>query len=159
MQFTSQLEQGDWYIMAGWLCVVAALLLYGTGVVLQSIWRLLPTGQIWTFARFPIHRRPGHIVFAPHLAFIHVEEPRRNRGEYSHWACVVDVVETGVRRAESLASWHAAAVDQIDAAEYAFGRLIKDCAKVMSLPRTEPAQTPALMPPTAVPAMPEQLAA
>ena len=34
MQFTSQLEQGDWYIVAGWLCVVSALVLYGFARIL-----------------------------------------------------------------------------------------------------------------------------
>jgi hypothetical protein len=134
MQFTSQLEQGDWYVMAGWLCVVSALLLYGLGIALSKIWSLLS-------ARRRTTARAGRPVA---LLRREAERPRptKQATATNHWARVREIVETGVRRTEAMSAWHAAAGRQIDAAEYALTRLIADCAKVMPVPAPAVPTTP-----------------
>jgi hypothetical protein len=139
MAFTSQLEQGDWYIMAVWLCVVVALSLYGIGIAVLKLRALFPKPPAHRRARAAraqahTHRaRPGTAAATQPPAG--TPEPAANR----QWSGLIAIVEAGLSRAEVAVSWHSAAHDHIDAADYALNRLIAECAKVMRLPTAEPA--------------------
>ena len=146
MQFTSQLEQGDWYIMAGWLCVVLALALYGLGLAINKIRQKLTRWR---------HRRAAS--GAARRPFVTPAEVAAPLGKPSHWASVIEIVESGLAHAEATWTWHAAAGEQIDAAEYALSQLIAECARAMPAPEAIAAPS-AVQPATAAPA-PEPLAA
>jgi hypothetical protein len=153
MQFTSQLEQGDWYVLAGWLCVVGALLLYGLGIALNTIWSRLPLRR-W---RASTARTRRQLVLVRGQS----ERPRAagtQTASNSHWSRVREIVEAGVHRTEAISAWHAAAGRQIDAAEYALNGLIADCAKVMRMPAPVPA-APAPLPRPAQAPLSQPLAA
>ena len=124
MQFTSQLEQGDWYIMASWCCVVLALALYGLGRLVNKIQHKLPR---------PRRRRTAAngAVRQPSAAPAKLAAPL---GKPSHWAAVIEIVESGLAHAEATWAWHAAAGEQIDAAEYALCQLIAEGRRAMPAP-------------------------
>jgi hypothetical protein len=146
MQFTSQLEQGDWYIVAGWLCVVAALLLYGIARTLRKIRQLMPAPRLRARAKSARSLRAVPVKGARPAAVRPTQPAVR-----SHWCCVIEIVESGLSRTEAMSAWHVAAGKQIDAAEYALNRLITDCAKVMRLPSATPTEPPRpLRPPAAL---------
>jgi hypothetical protein len=138
MQFMSQLEQGDWYIVASWLCVVLTLMLYGLGIACSKCRHALGQRRVKrkaAGARPARSERPRHSAsLAPTAA---VSPPAAG-----HWCTVAAIVETGVRQVETMAQCHAAAGRQIDAAEYALQRLLADCRKVMRRPLLEPAAPP-----------------
>ena len=146
MQFTSQLEQGDWYIVAGWLCVVSALVLYGFARILHKIRQLIPAPRWRARAKRARNLRAVPAKGARPAA-VRPTQP----AALSHWCCVIDIVESGVSRTEAMSAWHAAAGKQIDAAEYALNRLVADCAKVMRPPSAAPSEPPRpLRPPAAL---------
>jgi len=140
MQLTSQLEQGDWYIVASWLCVVLTLSLYGIGIAFAKFRRAL--------AHARAKRKTARTGARPTRA----EPPRRadiaaagnavRPPAAGQWSAVAAIVAAGLRQVEAMSTCHAAAARQIDAAEYALQRLTVDCAKVMRRPRVEPAATP-----------------
>jgi hypothetical protein len=150
MQFMSQLEQGDWYIVASWLCVVLTLMLYGLGIAFSKCRHGLAQRQA---KRKVARARPAR-----------AELPRRSASlapadgmsppALGHWCTVAAIVETGLRQVETMAACHAAAGRHIDAAEYALHRLLADCRKVTRRPFLEPATPPPrplrLPPPAAV---------
>jgi len=148
MQFTSQLEQGDWYIMASWFCVVLALALYGLGLLINKIRHTLPRRRRQRKAADAGMRRP----------FAAPAEVAAPVGKPSHWASVIEIVEGGLAHAEATWAWHAAAGEQIDAAEYALRQLIADCARAMPTPAPVLAAPSAVRAPTLGPS-PEPLAA
>jgi hypothetical protein len=139
MQFTSQLEQGDWYIVASWLCVVLALMLYGIGIAFAKFRRALAQARAK-------RKRAGARARAalPRRAEIAAPANAMRPTASGHWSAVAAIVETGLRRIEAMSACHAAAGRQIDAAEYALQRLIADCSTVMPRPRVEPAAPPLL---------------
>src|SRR5262245_25106525 len=147
MQFTSQLEQGDWYLMAGWFCVVLALALYGLGLALNQIRQKLARS----------HQRRRAANGAARQRLVAPAEVALPLGKPSHWAAVIEIVESGLAHAEATWTWHAAAGEQIDAAEYALSQLIAECARAMPAPAAI-ATPSAVQPATAAPA-PEPLAA
>jgi hypothetical protein len=140
MQFTSQLEQGDWYIVASWLCVVIALLLYGIGIVLAKMRRA------WGRAR--AKRKRAHALAAlaryqargapsPRTATSAPPQTAAGPTGDRHWSSVAAIVEAGLAGVEAASDFHAKAGRHIDAAEYALNRLIADLVNVM--PRSQPA--------------------
>jgi hypothetical protein len=54
--------------------------------------------------------------------------PRRD------WSLMADIVHTGLAQAEAAGALHARAAVSIDAAEYAFNRLLAECTAIMGLP-------------------------
>ena len=146
MQFTSQLEQGDWYIVAGWLCVVSALVLYGFARILHKIRQLIPA------PRWRARAKRAHNLRAVPAKGARPDAVRPTQpAALSHWCCVIDIVESGLSRTEAMSAWHAAAGKQIDAAEYALNWLVADCGKVMRLPSAAPSEPPRpLRPPAAL---------
>jgi hypothetical protein len=154
MQFTSQLEQGDWYIMATWLCVVMALTLYGLGTGIGKLHRHLPRSGSGSKAP-----RASRTAPPARAAALNAAPPPTPPAAGDHWACVIEIVETGLRRAEATAAWHVAAHQQIDAAEYALNRLIAECAGARRQPPPEPADAARPLPAAAAPARPQPLAA
>jgi hypothetical protein len=138
MQFTSQLEQGDWYIVASWLCVVLTLMLYGLGIAFSKCRRALAQTRA---KRKAAHARPARAQLPRRSASLApadgVSPPAAG-----HWCTVAAIVETGLRQVETMAACHAAAGRQIDAAEYALQGLLADCRKVMRRPLLEPATPP-----------------
>jgi hypothetical protein len=139
MQFTSQLEQGDWYIVASWLCVVGALILYGIGIAFtkfrQALARVRARRRL---ARTPRPRRAALLRRAEIAVPVTTVRPPAS----GHWSRVAAIVETGLHRIETMSACHAAAGRHIDAAEYALNRLIADCSKVMHGPLVAPAAPP-----------------
>ena len=148
MQFMSELEQGDWYILAAWLGVVVLLGAYALAGLLRKARMLLAAATARMAAR---RSAPKAAVHLPRIVAAAVARPRRDRAARSHWDCIADIVETGVQRAEAMAVAHSAAATQLDAAEYALRCLVKDCAKVMLMPA---ADTPARQAPPATRPMP-----
>jgi hypothetical protein len=148
MQFTSQLEQGDWYIMASWFCVVLALALYGLGLLINKIRPKLPRPRRRRTAADGAVRQPSR---APAKLAAPLGKP-------SHWASVIEIVESGLAHAEATWAWHAAAGEQIDAAEYALCQLIAECRRTMPAPEPMLAAPSAVRPATAGPSL-EPLAA
>ncbi|HXE70996.1 MAG TPA: hypothetical protein VN523_16690 [Hyphomicrobiaceae bacterium] len=140
MQFTSQLEQGDWYIVASWLCVVLTLILYGIGVAFAKFRHAAALARAKRItaraAARPVRAQPSRRaeIATPANA---IRPPAAG-----HWSAVAAIVETGLRQAEAMSACHAAAGRQIDAAEYALHRLLADCSKVMRRPHVEPAALP-----------------
>jgi len=131
MQFTSQLEQGDWYIVASWLCVVGALILYGIGIAFTKFRHALARARARRrSARTPRPRRSALLRRAAIAVPVTAVRPPAS----GHWSRVAAIVETGLHRIEAMSACHAAAGRQIDAAEYALNRLIADCSKVMRGP-------------------------
>jgi hypothetical protein len=102
--------------LIGWVCVIAGLGAYACLVALSE-------------------RRAAKRRLAPAQPTVPLRDAR------SDWARLVDIVENGLRQADTIAALHAAATDRIDGLEYAFGRLLEDCAKVMSVPVTQPMTT------------------
>ena len=147
MQFMSQLEQGDWYIVASWLCVVSTLALYGIGIALVKMRQAVRRARAK-------RRTLAAVARVPRAHLRAVAAPRRGMGrarpantaepapaEAAHWASVAAIVEAGLRGVETASALHASAGRQIDAAEYALNRLIADLAKVMPQPMpAEPLQ-------------------
>ena len=144
MQFTSQLEQGDWYIVASWLCVVITLLLYGIGIALGKMHGALKRARA--------KRKRANALAARGTPYRRVAARRRGVPgatpaaanasapvEGGHWSSVAAIVEAGLRGVEAASAMHATAGRQIDAAEYALNRLIADLAKVMPQPQPMPA--------------------
>jgi|SRR5262245_55079282 len=136
MQFTSQLEQGDWYIVACWLCVVATLILYGIGIAFAKCRRALARARARRKAAGN-RARPRRAEPAP-AARIAAPVNATPPPPSGHWSTVAAIVETGLRRVEAMSACHAAAGRQIDAAEYALNRLIADYDKVMRRPPVPP---------------------
>jgi hypothetical protein len=138
MQFTSQLEQGDWYIVASWLCVVLTLIVYGIGIAFAKFRHALAHAR----AKRKTARadaRPARVELSRRAATpANAIRPPAS----GHWSTVAAIVETGLRQVEAMSACHAAAGRQIDAAEYALHRLIADCSKVMRRPLVEPAAPP-----------------
>src|SRR5215470_13909877 len=142
MQFTSQLEQGDWYIVASWLCVVITLLLYGIGIALAKLHGAVGRARakrkraqaLASFSRTQQRRlalaRRNEPIATPATA----PEPTAAAG--GHWSSVAAIVEAGLSSVEAASAFHAGAGRQIDAAEYALNRLLADLGKVM--PRPQP---------------------
>src|SRR5262245_61520291 len=127
MQFTSQLEQGDWYIVASWLCVVITLLLYGMGIALGKM------RQAWGRAR--AKRKRAHALAALARYQVRGAPPPRTAtsappqtadvsARDRHWSSVAAIVEAGLAGVEAASAFHAKAGRHIDAAEYALNRLI-----------------------------------
>src|SRR6476660_4117056 len=104
MQFTSQREQGDGYIMATWLCVVMALTLYGLGAAIGKLHRHLPRSGSGSKAP-----RASRTAPPARAAALSAAPPPAPPAAGDHWACVIEIVETGLRRAEATAAWHVAA--------------------------------------------------
>jgi hypothetical protein len=50
------------------------------------------------------------------------------------WNSMADIVRAGLSQVEMACALHARAADRIDAAEYAFNRLLAECAALMGLP-------------------------
>ena len=135
MQFTSQLEQGDWYIVASWLCVVLTLIVYGIGIAFAKFRHAL--------AHARAKRKTARAAARPELSRRATTPANAIRPPASgHWSTVAAIVETGLCQVEAMSACHAAAGRQIDAAEYALQRLIADCNKVMRRPLVEPAAPP-----------------
>jgi hypothetical protein len=138
MQFTSQFEQGDWYVLAAWTCVVAALLTYGVTVLARRM-------RDWLASRRPARGMTPKPALAAggrraHAGLQVLKTPvgraasrRREPGPRHDWSRMRDIVEVGIRKAEDIVSWQACARDQIDAAEYELGRLVRECGRVMSV--------------------------
>src|SRR5262245_5381161 len=139
MPFTSQLEQGDWLIVAGWLCLVCALSLYGIGLLLHNVRRRLTAARASDRSPAPSQDRDRPLPAAG------PSPPETLR----QWLLVTEIVESRLARVEAMAAWHAAAVIQVDAAEYALGRLVEECAAVVRPPA--PPVMPAQQPPAARP--------
>jgi hypothetical protein len=138
MQFTSQLEQGDWYIVASWLCVVLTLILYGIGITFAKFRRALAHARAKRKTA-----RAGARLAAAELSRRAATPANAIRPPASgHWSTVAAIVETGLHQVEAMSACHAAAGRQIDAAEYALQQLIADCSKVMRRPLVEPAAPP-----------------
>jgi len=140
MPFTSQLEQGDWLIVAGWLCLVCALSLYGIGLLLHNVRRRLTAARARDRSPAPSQDRDRPLPAAE------PSPPETLR----QWLLVTEIVESRLARVEAMAAWHAAAVIQVDAAEYALGRLVEECAAVVRRPPAPPVM-PAQQPPAARP--------
>src|SRR5262245_50944222 len=157
MQFTSQLEQGDWYIVASWLCVVLTLILYGIGIAFAKFRR----AQAQARAKRKTVRAGARPTRAelPRRADIAAAANAVGPPAAGHWSTVAAIVETGLRQVETMSTCHAAAAQQIDAAEYALQRLMADCTKVMRRPLVEPAATSLPLRPPRPAAVAEPLAA
>lgn len=154
MQFTSQLEQGDWYIVACWLCVVGTLVLYGIGVAFAKSRAALARARVRRKRKANSARpRRAEPARAARVAVPRTTSPPPASG---HWSTVAAIVETGLRQVEAMSACHAAASRQIDAAEYALNRLIADYGKVMRRPLVPPAAAPRplRLPPAAAIAQP-----
>ena len=137
MQFTSQLEQGDWYIVASWLCVVLTLILYGIGIAFAKFRHALAhAGAKRKTARAGARSARAELARRAEIA---APANALRPPAAGHWSAVAAIVETGLRQVEAMSACHAAAGRQIDAAEYALHRLIADCSKVMRRPLVEPA--------------------
>jgi hypothetical protein len=135
MQFTSQLEQGDWYIVASWLCVVLTLIVYGIGIAFAKFRHALAHARAKRkTARADARPRRAELSRRATTPANAIRPPASG-----HWSTVAAIVETGLRQVEAMSACHAAAGRQIDAAEYALQRLIADCSKVMRRPLVEPA--------------------
>jgi hypothetical protein len=139
MQFTSQLEQGDWYIVAGWLCVVITLLLYGIGIALAKMRQALGLARAKRKrVRALSALRGSQTRGAPPPRTSTSTLPQTIPGD-AHWSAVAAIVEAGLVGVEAASAFHAKAGRNIDAAEYALNRLLADLVTVM--PRAQP--TPA----------------
>jgi hypothetical protein len=64
------------------------------------------------------------------------------------WERVAGIARAGLSQAETAILLHARAADRVDAAEYAFGRLLAECAAVTDVPATARWQ-PVPLPPRA----------
>jgi hypothetical protein len=138
MQFTSQLEQGDWYIVASWLCVVSTLLLYGIGVALAKMRQAVGRARA---KRKRARALAGLGSHHPRRVPSHSERPALPQaasfyGSHAHWSSAAAILEAGLAGAEAASASHASAGRHIDAAEYALNRLLADLIKVM--PRAQP---------------------
>src|SRR5262245_26681409 len=147
MPFTSQLEQGDWLIVAGWLCLVCALSLYGIGLLLHNVRRRLTAARARDRSPAPSQDRDRPLLAADRRPAAADSSPPETLRQ---WLLVTEIVESRLARVEAMAAWHAAAVIQVDAAEYALGRLVEECAAVVRRPPAPPVM-PAQQPPAARP--------
>jgi hypothetical protein len=142
MQFTSQLEQGDWYIVSSWLCVVITLLLYGIGIALAKLRQALGRARAKrkrAQALTALRKYQARGVPPPRTAASALPQTAPATTRDTHWSSVAAIVETGLAGVEAASAFHAKAGRHIDAAEYALNRLMADLVKVM--PRAQP--TPA----------------
>jgi hypothetical protein len=139
MQFTSQLEQGDWYIVGSWLCVVITLLLYGIGIALAKMRQALGRARakrkrahaLGALPRYRARRAPSSRSVAGALP-----QTLATPSGDTHWSSVAAIVEAGLAGVAAASALHAKAGRHVDAAEYALNRLLADLAKVM--PRAQP---------------------
>src|SRR5262245_2534359 len=150
MQFTSQLEQGDWYILAAWFGVVGLLGLYGLGRAVGNLRQRL--------ARRRLRAKPTATAAArTSAAPANAAYPAST--ESCHWRRVIEIIETGVCRAEATAAAHIAARQQIEAAEYALNRLRAEYARAVRPPAPAPAEMARSLRPLPAATRPEPLAA
>src|SRR5262245_10320457 len=139
MQFTSQLEQGDWYIVASWLCVVGTLILYGIGIAFTKFRHALARARARRrSARTPRPRRAELLRRAEIAASVTAVRPPAS----GHWSRVAAIVETGLHRIETMSACHAAAGRPTAAAAHALHRLIADCTNDMRGPLVASAAPP-----------------
>ena len=146
MQFTSQLEQGDWYILAAWFGVVALLGLYGLGRAVRRLRQRLARRRLRPMATAPVRTSAAPAAPPPST-------------ESCHWRRVLEIIETGLCRAEATSAAHIAARQQIEAAEYALNRLRAEYAQAVRAPAPAPAEMATSRRPLPVTAHPEPLAA
>ena len=149
MQFTSQLEQGDWYILAAWFGVVGLLGLYGLGRTIRNLRQRL--------ARRRLRAKPTATAATTSAAPPNVARPAST--ESCHWRRVIEIIETGLCRAEATSAAHIAARQQIEAAEYALNRLRAEYARAVRPPAPAPAEMARSLRPLPAATRPEPLAA
>src|SRR6185436_9288698 len=99
MQFTSQLEQGDWYIVASWLCVVLTLILYGIGIAFAKFRHALAHAG----AKRKTARAGARSARAELARRAEIAAPANvlRRPAAGHWSAVAAIVETGLRQVEA----------------------------------------------------------
>jgi len=144
MQFTSQLEQGDWYIVASWLCVVITLVLYGIGIALAKLHGAVGRARAKRKRAQALaslagsRQRRGALPHRNEPIATPASAPGATPAGGGHWSSVAAIVEAGINSVEAASAFHAGAGRQIDAAEYALNRLLADLGNVM--PRPQPIQ-------------------
>lgn len=109
-----------WQNLAGWVAVIATLAAYAV-LLRQRERRLAPSLANCAPLALPARRAPG-----------------------SDWQRLAAIMDAAQAHAPAIAASQARASQQIDAAEHALNRLIKDCAAVMPVPVTptfEPSRT------------------
>jgi hypothetical protein len=106
-----QVLQNDWTEPAGWALIAAGLAL--------ALWTL---GEKSRSRLGPALDRRAHGAATRHACRI---EPG------SEWQRLVDIVEGGLARTETLVDAQARAVEEIEAADGAVGRLLAECAAFM----------------------------
>jgi hypothetical protein len=124
MPFTVHINLADPAALLGCLAIIAGLALVTALIAL-------------------VERRAAWLPLPRHEARRMVRCPRRD------WEMVAGVARAGLSQAEAAIALHARAAERIDAAEYAFGRLLAECAAAMGLPD-------APTPPRPLPVMPRR---
>jgi hypothetical protein len=109
MPIAVHINLADPKALLGWAAILAGLALFTALIALAE------RRAARLRAAPPRHRPPGRC-------------PRRD------WEHVADIARAGLSQAEVAILLHARAADRIDAAEYAFGRLLAECAAVLELP-------------------------
>ena len=126
MPIAVHINLADPMALLGWAAILAGLALFAALIALAE----RRAGRL--HAAPPRQRQPGRC-------------PRRD------WDRAAGIARAGLSQAEAAIQLHARAADRIDAAEYAFGRLLAECAAIMGLPD-------APTPPRPVPVMPRRQA-
>jgi hypothetical protein len=121
MPIAVHINLADPKALLGWAAILAGLALFTALIALAE-------GRSAKLrAAKPRQRPPGRC-------------PRRD------WERVAGIARAGLSQAEAAILLHGRAADRIDAAEYAFGRLLAECAAVPELPQA-PRPRPVPLPP------------
>ena len=113
MPFAEHIDPAHLKTLAGWCAVISCLALYSWLYILADR-RAARLAAMAAAAKVP--RPQGRC-------------PRRD------WDLMTGIVHAGLAQTEAAAALHARAAERIDAAEYAFNRLLAECA-AMGLPST-----------------------
>jgi hypothetical protein len=110
MPFAEHVNPAHLKTLAGWCAVISGLALYSWLHILAD-------------------RRAARLTAVP------AKEPKRlGRCPHRDWDLMTGIVRTGLAQTHTASTLHARAAERIDAAEYAFNRLLAECAAIMSLP-------------------------
>jgi hypothetical protein len=109
MSISVHINAVDLKSLAGWGAVIAGFLLFTWLILLAD-------------------RRSGRLNAARAK-----EKPQRRCPQHD-WELVTGIARTGLAQADVVMALHARASERIDAAEYAFSRLLAECAAIMQLP-------------------------
>jgi hypothetical protein len=108
MPFAEHINPAVVKAMLGWGAVVTGLALFTLAIVLAD-------------------RRSARLAAAP---------AKKHLGRCPHrdWELMTGIARTGLEQTDTAMALHARAAERIDSAEYAFNRLLAECAPVMAPP-------------------------